>query len=184
MAHCVSVETERPARSDRFLLDTNVILFVAYQVLSGDLVRAKRNAYSGFLDRCRTAGSELYVCGLSFSEVAGTAERFRWKEYGGADVCEQKAFRKIAPQRSLVLADLQQVWDDITKVASVVSATNDKQAVERVATVFGTASIDGYDGFLIDVAQQEKIPNIVTDDGDFALASNLVVFTANRSLLD
>jgi len=184
LAHCVSVEVERPRASDTFLIDSNVLIYVAYSPLGqGEVARALGYVYSGFLQRCYNAGSKLYVSGLSYPEIANVVERFRWTEYGGDAVVGRKGFRELAPHREVVLADLEEVWRQVTSTATVLATTIDEAAVQRIATLFRGSRIDGYDGFLIDAARQAKIPNVITHDRDFASASNLVVFTANSALL-
>ncbi len=186
MAQCLDVRRERFVASDRFLLDSNVVL---------DLVapfgrpneRARREAYSDFLTRARRAGAELTVSVLSFFEIAGVLERARFEDARGAPPTSRadlKAFRADAAARKQFVRELRSAWSNVVGFATIAGGELlAGDVASRYLPLLDAASLDGYDPGLVAESSRLRIRTIVTHDADFARVPNLIVLTANDKIL-
>ncbi len=183
MAQCLDVRRERLREHDRVLLDTNVILDVADPAISQE-ANERQIAYQQFIQLALNGGATILVSVLSLYEIASVLESnaFRRTSATPFDRSELKRFRAIPAERARVLADITNTWRQITTVADVLDAPLLGVAEESLSLMNRTR-LDGYDVPIVISAKAAGVTSIVTEDADYATASGLIIYTANRKML-
>jgi hypothetical protein len=187
-AEVVDLRLDCPNSTDTFLIDSNVWYWLTYTKAS--LVegpRAKRCAfdYSSFVNKAIAQRSQLYRCGLSMAELAHIIEKSEReifaKTHGRIDT---KEFRHNYPQeRSNVVSEVKAAWGQVKSMTSSLSILIDSNLTDAVLDRFTKDALDSYDLFFLEAMTENKIPQLITDDGGFATVSGIRVFTANQNVI-
>lgn len=162
--------------SDKFLLDTNVWLFVY-----GPRKPGGRNAvvYSRALARILAAEARIYIDVLIVSEFINTYARLKWK-WLFASFTDFKQFRNsedFKPVAKDIAADVRRVLQLCTRVESGFESV----AIDALIDEYAAGDSDFNDQILTALCVTEKL-RLVTDDGDFK-GRGIPVITANKRLL-
>lgn len=184
MAHCYDVGRERCSASDRFLLDTNVVVG-----LVGRTTDARATAYapySAFVERARRAGARLFVSTLTLLELAGVAEKTQFaRDVGRASgPGDLKQYRGEAGARARVVAETARMWSETSSFAAFLDAHVAASSAPQLIAALGASRLDGIDAALVLEARRAGISTIVTHDADYGSAPELIVLSANRAMLD
>lgn len=180
-----NVDSDRPNRSDRIFVDTNVWLTFTYSTAS---IRGSRAAqsYSQYLKACIRAGASLFYSPLTFSELAHNIEKFVCDTYNKSHPgleCSPKQFRTGTGTRADVTDEVKDAWNQVKSMALHLITPIDASAMANAEEIFEKCPVDGYDAFFINAMEQAGIDCILTDDADFLHVPNLKVFTANERAL-
>jgi len=184
----VDLRQDSPKSTDTFLVDSNVWYWLTYTKAS--LVegpRAKRCTfdYSSFLNKVINQKAQLCRCGLSMAELAHTIERSERKIFSKTHgLIDTKEFRHNYPtERSNVISEIQTAWGQVKSMASPLNILIDSNLTDVAMDRFSKNTLDGYDIFFLEVMTNNKIPQIITDDGGFATVPGIRVFTANQNVI-
>lgn len=187
-ADIIDVRVDAPKPEDVFLVDSNVWYWMTYTKASlsnqRQTLRQVRD-YSAFVNNAIAVSAKLYRCALSLSELAHTiekSEREIFEKTSGS--IRAKEYRHNRPkERSNVVNEVQAAWGQVKTMASSLDVTINDAITDATLTRFGKECVDGYDLFFLEAMSNEKLIQIVTDDGDFATVSGIRVFTANKNVI-
>jgi predicted nucleic acid-binding protein len=179
-ADVVDISNDAPNGADIFLVDTNVWFWTAYSKAS--LARGYRRNYDAYLKKALIASSRLYVSGLSQSELIHLIEKTERELFNAA--LYPKTFRQNYPtQRALVVSEASAAWGVVQNIAEIVDLRVNEQMTTKVLARFQTCAMDGYDLISAEAMFEHGIPQVITDDGDFACVPGITLFTANQAVL-
>lgn len=187
-ADIIDVMIDTPKPEDVFLVDSNVWYWMTYTKasLSNQPQTLRRvREYSAFVNNAIAVSAKLYRCALSLSELAHTiekSEREIFKKTSGPILT--KEYRHNHPkERSNVVNEVQAAWGQVKTMASSLDVTINDAITDATLTRFGKECVDGYDLFFLEAMSNEKVIQVITDDGDFATVSGIRVFTANQNVI-
>jgi len=187
-ADIIDVRVDTPKPEDVFLVDSNVWYWMTYTKASlsnqPQTLRRVRD-YSSFVNNAIAVRAKLYRCALSLSELAHTIEKSEREIF-------EKTFGQIRPkeyrhnhpkERSNVVNEVQAAWGQVKTMASSLDVAINDAITDATLTRFGKECVDGYDMFFLEAMSNEKVIQIITDDGGFATVSGIRVFTANQNVI-
>ena len=187
-ADVIDIRTDSPKPEDVFLVDSNVWYWMTYtraSLVMETWTLSRVRDYPSFVNKAITTSAKLYRCSLSFSELAHIiekAEREIFKKTSGP--IGTKEYRHNHPQeRSNVVSEVQAAWGQVKTMASPLDITIDEAITNAAISRFGKELVDGYDLFFLETMSNEKVIQIITDDGGFATVSGIKVFTANKNVI-
>lgn len=182
MAQCVDVDREPLSSSDRFVLDTNVIIDVTLVGTSREIA----GAYSRFLARVLRARARVFVPAIAVYEIASVIEATSFHRLRGRrheTRSELKEFRSDRAARRVVVGEVRRIWNEVESFAEVLPISVDAALVARSLDMLSQTPLDGYDLPIALAARAAGIGSIVTHDADFQSLDGCVIFTANRRML-
>ncbi|MBF0526105.1 MAG: PIN domain-containing protein [Deltaproteobacteria bacterium] len=188
-AKIVDIAQAVPRKEDRFLIDTNVWLWMTYSK-AGHGAPVWRESimrqYAAFIESASVAEVNLYWNGLSLAELAHLIEKTEREIYEKtAGPIKTKEYRhNLNAERSSVASEVQAAWGQVISLADPLSITIDAQVTEAALNRFQTEKVDGYDLFILESMKNHGVTQVITDDGDFASVPDLQVFTANRGVIN
>lgn len=188
---------------EALVADANVLMFSTYdrydqQRLLGQQVpaNARVDAYLGYERRARAAGSVLWISPFGVLEFLRTVEMTELKilcarldpaaAEGNFSGFEPKAVRRRAggdyrDVQERVLTYTQQIEKRFRLLDTPGSFTEKIQGFR--AAWLGSVSDPG-DALLVANAKANGINNIISDDQDLSTVDGLVLYTANRTVID
>jgi len=127
----------------------------------------------------------FYRCALSFSELAYRIEKTEWEIFKKAfGSIKPKEFRHNHPEERLnVVSEVKAAWGQVKTMASPLDVTINDAIANAALSRFENELVDGYDLFFLEAMSNEKVVQIITDDGDFSTVSGIRVFTANTNVI-
>ncbi len=187
-AEVVDIMQDNPNSSDIFLVDSNVWYWLTYTKASlaeGQVAKRRTVDYSSFLNKAIVQKARLCRCGLSMAELAHIIERSErkifTKTHGNIST---KEFRHNFPQERLtVVSEVKAAWGQVKSMASPLSLSLNASVIDTALSRFEKDVLDGYDIFFLEAMTQNKVPQLITDDGGFATVSGIRVFTANQNVI-
>lgn len=187
-AEVVDVRQDCPNSTDIFLVDSNVWYWLTYtkaSLVEGYGAKRRTADYSSFLNKAIAQRAQLCRCGLSLAELAHIIERSERtifiKTHGHIDT---KEFRHNYPKERLsVVSEVEAAWGQVKSMASPLSILIDSNLTDAALNRFSKDSLDAYDIFFLEVMSNNKVPQLITDDGGFATVSGIRVFTANQNVI-
>ncbi|MEN6519225.1 MAG: hypothetical protein ABFC38_13805 [Methanospirillum sp.] len=191
-ADVIDIQTAPPPPNTLFV-DTNVWFWYAYPraSLSKRPPRPyQKQFYPAFLGQAFASGCRLYHSGLELAELVHLIENSEREAYNTLwnKQFETKDFRHSVPQmRKRLFAEVKTVWDQVELRSESIDFAIEPTMTRAVLNRYAADPLDGYDLFFIEPLLQSgsSIPaRVLTDDGDFAAVPGIVVYTANRSVVD
>lgn len=188
-ASVVDITTDTPKSTDKFLVDTNVWLWLYYEPLTlTEAGGTKQQAitYPSYYSAAQAARSTFYTTGLVYSELAHIIERTQKSIYDSklAAPLDSKVYRHDYPQQRMkVIQLISEAWKDITTYTHLLDINLNDEYMQKATALFSQVGVDGYDGFTAQLVKQSDMTGILTDDGDFASVGGLTVFTANQYVI-
>jgi predicted nucleic acid-binding protein len=187
-AEIVDLRQDAPKSTDVFLVDSNVWYWLTYTKASlVESHHARRCAldYSTFLNKVINQKAQLCRCGLSMAELAHIIEKSERaifsSKHGRIDT---KEYRHNHPaERSSVIAEIQTAWGQVKSMALPLDILIDSNLTDVAMASFSKNTLDGYDIFFLELMNNNKVPQIITDDGGFATVPGIRVFTANQNVI-
>jgi hypothetical protein len=188
-AEVVDVRQDSPNSTDTFLVDSNVWYWLTYtkaSLVEGYAAKRRTADYSSFLNKAIAQRAQLCRCGLSLAELAHIIENNERKIFAAKTHCkiETKEFRHNYPKERLnVISEVQTAWGQVKSMASPLSILIDSNLTDVAMDRFSQNTLDAYDIFFLEVMTNNKVPQIITDDGGFATVPGIRVFTANQNVI-
>lgn len=187
-AEVVDARHDCPSSNDTFLVDSNVWYWLTYtkaSLVDGYCAKRRSVDYSAFLNRAIASRARLCRCGLSLAELAHRIEKSEYeifeKTHGG--ILPKEFRHNYSHERSNVVSEVKAAWGQVKSMASPLDLLLNDGVIDSVLNRFTKDALDGYDLFFLEVMTQNKVPQLVTDDGDFATISGIRVFTANQNVI-
>jgi PIN domain len=191
-AEVIDIVSDRPQRSDIFLVDTNVWIWQTYPNAKNS---SKIREYGAYLKAVRQNGSTLAYSGLVLAELAHVIERTECEIYNKRNnftkenklEVKAKEFRHNYPsERSKVVKLLQTAWMQIQDFAVPLNElTIDESTTNAALARFQTQALDGYDLFILEAIHKANPGQVkvITDDMDYATVPNIQLFTSNIQVI-
>jgi hypothetical protein len=188
-AQIVDIRADAPKDTDRFLVDTNAWYWLFYSrasLLQNGPQPYQIANYPAYLKAAIGAKSPLSCYGLTFAELAHNIEKAEREIY------EAQAGKKISPkmfrhdypnQRRKLVALISDTWADVLSVSDMLDLEMDGSFMKSALSLFPSVGLDGYDLFMAEAAINAGVPQVITDDGDYATVPRLTVFTANQKVI-
>jgi len=189
-ADVIDIRQDTPRPDDSFLVDTNVWYWLTYTRASQTTDSPwnyQLKDYSAYVLRAKSVRAQVYWCGLSLEELAHRIERIELKilnETLSQPGIRLKEFRhNRAADRKRVVEEIQAAWGQVKTMAEGLAISIDQLTTEAAFNMLPHSEMDGYDLFMVQVLESHSLCGIVTDDADFATASDVAVFTSNHKLI-
>ncbi len=186
LASVIDITKDAPKRSDRFMVDSQVWIWLAY-ARSSPVTPSPIPRYLAYVKQARRLPCHVCFCGPNWAEVAHHVEKTELEIHQSCNPHPKynlKQFRHELPaERAKVVAQLHAAWTTIKVLCSVAPILLDSQTLEALQTRFGSQPLDGYDLMILETMAANGITQIVTDDRDYASASGIQVFTANIAVI-
>lgn len=181
----VDINQDIPRPSDKFLVDSNVLIWIAYSRGSSGYQTIK---YPPYVKKVKRVGSDLMYCPLSLSELAHTIEKTECEIFKRTNPSfgnlSPKEFRHNRPaQRFQVVDEIEAAWGIVKNWAVPLDITLNESETDIALTQLKENPIDGYDAFILNTMKKAGINQVITDDGDYATVKDIQVFTANRTVI-
>lgn len=184
----VDISKYNPTSRDSFFIDSNVLIWVFSSKHSRGNERHglyQSRAYPAYIHKALKAGSKLYVCGLSFSEISHFIEDMEFQHFSlmSPDV-KRKEYRHNYPaERNGIIEEINSAWSAVSQVTEILDISVDRSSVDNSLSLISSSMLDGYDVFLAAATKTHGILNILTDDGDFSSLEGVRLFTANYGVI-
>ena len=187
-ADVIDIRVDSPKPEDVFLVDSNVWYWMTYtkaSLVMQPWARGRLHDYPVFVNKAIATSAKLYRCALSLSELAHIIEKTEreiFKKTSGR--IDTKEYRHNYPKERLnVVSEVKAAWGQVKTMASSLDVTINDAMTDAALTRFEKELVDGYDLFFLEAMSNEKVIQIITDDGGFATVSGIRVFTANRNVI-
>jgi len=187
-ADVIDVKVDSPKQEDVFLVDSNVWYWMTYtraSLVMEPWTLSRVRDYPAFVNKAIATSATLYRCALSFSELAHIIEKTEreiFKKTSGR--IDTKEYRHNHPKERLnVVSEVKAAWGQVKTMASSLDVTINDAITNAALARFEKECVDGYDLFFLEVMSNEKVFQIITDDGGFATVSGIRVFTANQNVI-
>lgn len=188
-ADIVNICKDSPVSDEKFLVDTNVWLWMTYTNIEyGDRSSQyyQTHHYPDYLSKVLNNNALLHKCSLSFSELAHIIEKVEreiYQQSQGRHV-RTKNYRHNYPElRNSVLDEVEGAWGAVKSMAHPLEITICKNLTDSAVNELRTKQVDAYDLFILEAMKKAGVTQIITDDGDFATVSGIKVFTANQNVI-
>lgn len=188
-ARIIDIRADTPKATDRFLVDTNAWYWLFYPRVSQAPSSPSPHQladYPAYIKKAIANKAALHHYALAFAELAHNIEKAEREIY------ENQAARKIRPkefrhdyvnQRRRVIELITDTWADVMSVGILLDMNLSAPFVQSALTLYPSVGLDGYDLFMAEMALQNGITQIITDDGDYATVPGLIIFTANQNVI-
>lgn len=193
-AQVVDIGSDQPRPSDSFLVDTNVWYWLTYPRLQmeGEFKpykmepkRYQMKYYPSYLKQARGVRAKLFTCALCFSELADLIEKSELDIFlQTKGQIAPKEFRHNEPaERVNVVSQIHESWAMVRSMAEFIDIMLDEDFLNKTLQDLQSVLAGAQDLFMVQTALSAGISQVITDDGDFATIPDLVVFTANRNVI-
>lgn len=185
-ADVIDIRSDTPQKDDIFLVDTNVWYWLTYNPTISSSVPYKAINYTSYLRKARSSKSLLSYTGFSFAELAHLiekAEREIFIRANGTITTKEYRHNQLS-ERSRVVLEVEAAWNQVKSIAAPINLTINDHTTDAALNRFKTQLLDGYDLFILETMSQEKVTNVITDDGDFVTIPGIQVFTCNLNVIN
>jgi|SRR5919199_5169934 predicted nucleic acid-binding protein len=177
-AQVIDIRYDIPKKEDIFLVDSNVWYWDAYTKATYSARAYQITEYPFYIKKAKSAQSLLLYSGLSLAELAHNIEQIERQFF--SSTLKPKEYRHNYPtERTKVVAEVQNVWDNVTSTAVCTDLLIDEVISNTALTRFQTQLLDGYDLLILEAMDKAGVKQIITDDGDYVTVPGIRVFTAN-----
>ncbi len=146
----------------------------------------RARVYPDYLRSASRSKAQVYRCGLSLAGLAHLIEDVEYEIFQRTHAGEsRKEFRVNYPaERAGIVTDIQNAWQIVKSLATAVKLVIDETTTDEALGRLQTASLDGYDLFIVQAMIAAGTTQILTDDGDYCTVPGIQVFTTNRRVID
>lgn len=177
-AETVDIRSYTFRRADRFLLDTNIWLYiygpVAYPASLTDV-------YSTALRKMRTSGSEIYLDVLILSEFINAFARWEYNQMESSKKPKDfKEFRRSEAFKPVA----EEIAVNAKKIASMALRSDSlfkSVDIRALLTEYEAGDSDFNDLMLVETCKSKGLA-LITHDADFK-GKDVAILTANRNLM-
>jgi hypothetical protein len=189
-ATVVDLQADCPQPSDRFLIDTNVWVWLTY-TRSQNTSKPPKNyqvtAYPKYIQTVLNAKSQLFWSGLSIAELTSFIERSEYDIFCQSQTAppSRKEYRHgLQRERNhRVIPETEAAWNLVKSYGQCLENQVTQSTTEAIINNLADGELDGYDSLIINSLDHSNINQVITDDIDFVTATDIVVFTANRNAI-
>lgn len=185
MTNVYDIKNYEPQPKDKYLFDTNVLVFL-YNGYNPDLIKdaSKSDVYSAFLDKIIKANAQIYVSALNLSEfvnvIVSRAYLVEKKNHPKEQYDKKRHFRK-SPSYESVMNFIRPTTKSILKTFSKI---NDSFIELDTDKLLKELKYDFNDEYFVYLSEYKGF-KIVTDDKDFKyLSAPIDIITGNKNLLN
>lgn len=185
MTNIHNIATFNPQAQDKYLFDTNVLVFL-YNGYNADLVKDARKSdiYSDFLDKILKVNAQIYVSSLNLSEfvnvIVSREYKIEKRNHPGEFFDKKTHFRQSSSYTG-VMNFIKPATKRILKTFSKIDDSFTMLDTDKLINELENDFNDEYFGALSEL----KGFKIVTDDADFRhLNSTVEIITGNQNLLN
>lgn len=186
-AEVFDIRKDDPRNAESFLVDTNVWFWMTYvNATTGTIASRQAKEYSGYFQKCLATHCKLHFCGLTLAELSHQIEKTEHDIYERANGVSltTKEFRHNFPaERANTTSEVQAAWAQVKALGELVEFIIDEDAINNAEACYAGNPIDGYDLFIHEAMKRANVPQILTDDGDFATVPGILVFTSNFNVI-
>ena len=130
------IRQNEPLDNERFLIDTNVWLWITYtRASSGFNTPQQVSDYSNYFQKCLRKQCQLLFCGFTLAELAHVIEKTEREIYSatiGAEI-QAKEFRHNYPaERATVVNEIESAWAQVRGLGECLSTNIDENVVNVV----------------------------------------------------
>lgn len=184
IAEIIDAKSDKPQKSDKILLDTNVWIELEYG--RGNFGgNAKTSSYANFVKNARQAKAELYVSVFTWAEIVHLIEKTECQLYSRSSRTDIsiKEFRQFDTERQKVSRYVTTAWNGILTKASILGLNVNDVTIKESHRLFVSTALDSYDILIYQSMLAGSLTQILTDDRDFAGVPGITIFTANNRVL-
>jgi predicted nucleic acid-binding protein len=181
-SNVIDISQDVPQRGDIFFVDTNIWYWLTYNPSA-----APSNSYANYFSNALTNNATLCYSEILLPELAHIIERNECKIFNQRNrtTFEGKDFRRNHPnERRAIATKVRTAWEQIKRDAQPLHLTLYEALGDQAINRFATQMVDGYDLFILEIMEQEKIIKIITHDSDYVTVPNIQVFTTNTTVLN
>jgi predicted nucleic acid-binding protein len=178
-----------PQRSDRFLVDSNVWLWMTYTNAGHGAPDWRTDVmarYASFVQAAVDTDAKVWCCALSLAELSHTIEKTEREIYSastGTSIKAKEYRHHLTSERARVVTEIKAAWAQVTSLAEPLTATIDSPMVSSALGRLQAVRVDGYDLFILESMRKHGVVQVITDDGDFASVQGIKMFTMNRTVI-
>lgn len=161
------------SKSDKIILDTNILLMVFYSKYIQKDPKYKKG-YQDFVNKCLCNKNKLYTTEININEAFHVIDKTALDLYNNKYKTSIgiKEFHKITSELIQLHEDMK-VFYNCVKEAIIILPSGSLN--EWITGFFSNdAPLDLYDYFLINATKNNNIKNILTDDEDFIHDKELI----------
>lgn len=181
MVRVYDISNYKPKSTDKFLFDTNVLVFL-YNSLNPDLQEVRSDIYSNFFSEIIKAGSTMYLTSLNLAEFVNVLISREYnikKQYKNDSYQKKRDFRNSEDYKYAI----EQIKPIIRRMLSTFIKLNDSFEDLAIDDLVNNIIIDFNDEYFNYLCNYNDI-KIITDDADYlSLNSPLEIITANKKML-
>lgn len=187
-ADIVDICDDNPTADEKFLVDTNVWLWLSYSNINNAVsppLQYQTVVYPNYISKALGNKATLLKCSLCFSELASQIEKTEHSIYCSSvrPVSSKEYRHNCLDERKRVLEEINGSWFCVRSMAEPVEITVNKNLTDNAVQQLRINKVDAYDLFILNAMNNEGINQIITDDGDFATVEGIIVFTANKNII-
>lgn len=186
IAQVLDLSSERPIKGEKYLVDTNVWVWVAYAAFRSEarLLASQYQIenYPRFIEEALTDGAILCHTPLILCELMNVIESIELDIYNNQlsnPRVEKKAFRKIEAKRQAVIRYINLSIGQVKRMSICIDSNLDASFVERSMGLLSSTKLDAFDSYIATSAKDKKVDYIITDDVDYCDIPKVMVVTAN-----
>lgn len=202
-----------PRSNDNFLVDSNVWIWFSYHRIHNSQYGPhwyQKEYYPSYIEQAIEQDASLFHCELSLSELANRIENTELELFCNehsiiddskihekqklrqfvANIGNQwrkklKFFRHNCPlMRSEVVKEIRNSWSQVQLASGSLQTQLCEPFANNALGELQNRCVDAYDLLLIQGAIDKDVRKVITDDKDFVTVEGIVVYTANRTIID
>ncbi|MBX9694017.1 MAG: PIN domain-containing protein [Cyanobacteria bacterium] len=182
------INHDQPQKTDRFIVDANVWVWVTFSAYSLEERDAQRSmCYQNYLLSIRSCKAKVFHSPLQVSEVASVVENLLFDVYlkmpSANPSTKKKDFRQMLDQRAKVVSEVNSCINIIRKVSGPLPLPDSTLLLDGMVDRFSRLPLDAYDAALLTQAEAAGIYQVITDDSDFAAVKGIQMYTCNERVL-
>lgn len=161
------------SKTDKIILDTNILLMVFYSKYIQKDPKYKKG-YQDFVNKLLCNKNKVYTTETNINEALHVIDKTALDLYNKRNKTSLglKEFHKITSELIQVHKDMKIFYNCIKEAIIILPSGNLNEWITEYFS--NDAPLDLYDYFLINVAKTNTIKNILTDDEDFIYSSELI----------
>ena len=186
-ADVIDIQNDAPRSNDIFFVDTNVWYWTTYTRASMSTQKPSSyqiNKYPQYLEKALQINGQVLRWGLTFVELAHRIELTEYEIMKGTNYNSKECRHNEPTLRKRVVNEVDTAWSQVIGMSSAIGLTIDDPKTDSALKCFKQNPIGGYDLFILEAMKENKVVQIITDDGDFACIPKIQVFTANKNVIN
>lgn len=181
MISVYDLKTYKPKSTDKFLFDTNILVFL-YNSLNPDLNETKSEVYSNFMAEIVKSGATIYLTSLNLAEFVNVliSREYNIKKQGKDDSYQKKRDFRNSDDYTYAIEQIKPIIRRMLSTFTKLSDNFEELAIENLTNDIKIDFNDEYFNYLCNYNDIK----IITDDVDYSLLNSpLEVITANKKML-